>query len=164
MGDGRSPTLRALIDDSRWTGLRWLRYLGIGIAAWLAWMAIGSGLGAVLRPDAEQLRGIQAMLPQAPFERVLWVGFALTAALCEELVYRGYLLKQFKALTDSTLAAIVLQALVYGLVHLVLPAQMAVSVGLLGVLLGALAVWQRSLVPGIILHVGVGLAAMAGSA
>jgi hypothetical protein len=103
------------------------------------------------------------MLPHAPFERVLWVGFALTAGLCEELVYRGYLLKQFKALTDSTLAAIVLQALVYGLAHLVLPAQVGVSVGLLGVLLGVLAVWQRSLVPSMILHVGVGLAAMAGA-
>lgn len=162
IGIRRSGTsLRALVDDSTWTGLRWLRYLGIGIAAWVAWMVIGSALGTILRPDAEQLRGLQAMFPKTPLERVLWVGFALTAGLCEELVYRGYLLKQFRAVTGSTFAAIVLQAFVYGLAHLVLPAQMVVSVGLLGVLLGVLAVWQRSLVPGMILHVGVGLAAIA---
>ncbi|HET6669906.1 MAG TPA: type II CAAX endopeptidase family protein [Pyrinomonadaceae bacterium] len=162
IGIRRSGTsLRAFVDDSTLTGLRWLRHLGIGIAAWVAWMVIGSGLATVLRPDAEQLRSLQAMFPKTPLERGLWVGFALTAGLCEELVYRGYLLKQFKAVTGSTLAAVVLQALVYGLAHLVLPAQMVVSVGLLGVLLGVLAVWQRSLVPGMILHVGVGLAALA---
>jgi membrane protease YdiL (CAAX protease family) len=162
IGIWRSRTsLRTLVDDSTWTGLRWLRYLGIGIAAWVAWMVISFGLGTVLRPDTEQLRGLQAMFPKTPLERVLWVGFALTAGLCEELVYRGYLLKQFRTMTDSPLAAIVLQALVYGLAHLVLPVQMVISVGLLGVLLGVLAVWQRSLVPGMILHVGVGLAAIA---
>lgn len=162
IGIRRSRTsLRALVDDSTWTALRWLRYLGIGIAGWVAWMVISSGLGTVLRPDTEQLRGLQAMFPKTTLERILWVGFALTAGFCEELVYRGYLLKQFRAIIDSTLAAIVLQALVYGLAHLVLPAQMVISVGLLGVLLGVLAVWQRSLVPGMILHVGVGLAAIA---
>ena len=162
IGIRRSGTsLRALVDDSILTWLRWLRHLGIGIAAWVAWTIIGSGLGTILRPDTQQLRGLQAMFPKTPLEKVLWVGFALTAGFCEELLYRGYLLKQFRAVTDSTLAAIVLQALVYGLAHLVLPAQMIVSVGLLGVLLGVLAVWQKSLVPGMILHVGVGLAVMA---
>ncbi len=161
IGIRRSGTsLRNLVDDSEWTALRWLRYLGIGMIAWIAWMVISSGLASVLRPDMEQLRSVQAMLPHTPLERVLWVGFALTAGFCEELVYRGYLLKQFKALAGSTLAAIVLQALVYALAHLVLPAPMELSVGLLGVLLGVLAVWQKSLVPGMILHVGVGLAAL----
>jgi CAAX protease family protein len=159
---GRS--LRSLVDDSTWTGLRWLRYLGVGIAAWIAWMVISSGLGTTLRPDAAQLLGLQALLPQAPLERMLWVGFSLSAGVGEELVYRGYLLQQFKGLTDNTLAAIVLQALAYSLAHLVLPAQMIVSVGLMGALLGLLAVWQRSLVPGMIMHLGVGLVAMASPA
>ncbi len=100
------------------------------------------------------------MLPKAPVERVLWAGFALSAGICEEVVYRGYLLRQFRALTGSTLAAFVLQALCYSVVHLVLPIQMLVGVGVLGLLLGGLAVWQKSLVPGMVLHVGVGLAAL----
>ena len=38
---------------------------------------------------------------------------------------------------------------------------MIASVALLGLYLGALAVWQKSLVPGMIAHVGIGLAAVA---
>ena len=44
-----------------------------------------------------------------------------------------------------------------------LPTAMVVSVGLLGLLLGTIAAWQRSLVPGMILHVAVGLMAVAAS-
>jgi membrane protease YdiL (CAAX protease family) len=100
------------------------------------------------------------MLPHTTPERTLWVAFALTAGVCEEVVYRGYLLQQFRALTGSTLAALVLQTVCYTLTHLALPPQMLIGVVVLGLLLGGLAVWQKSLVPGMILHVGVGLVAM----
>jgi membrane protease YdiL (CAAX protease family) len=103
------------------------------------------------------------MLPQVPLERALWVGFALSAAICEEMVYRGYLFRQFRVLTGSTLAAVLLQAAAYGSAHLVLPIGMVLSVALLGVLLGALAVWQKSLIPGMILHTGTGLLAIVAS-
>jgi uncharacterized protein len=155
-----TTSMRALIDDSRWTGLRWLRYLAIGVAGFVLYLAVGTGLSRMLQPSPEALRGLQAMLPKAPVETVLWAGFALSAGICEEVVYRGYLLRQFRALTGSTLAALVLQALCYSVFHLVLPIQMLVGVGVLGLLLGGLAVWQKSLVPGMVLHVGVGLAAL----
>ena len=114
----------------------------------------------MLRPSVEALHGLQAMLPQSPVERTLWVAFAATAGICEEVVYRGYLLRQFRALTSSTFAALVLQAICYSLAHLTLPMQMLAGVMVLGLLLGGIAVWQKSLVPGMILHVGVGLVAL----
>ncbi len=152
--------MRALIDDSRWTGLRWLRYFAIGVAGWIVYLAIGAGLSGILHPSLEALRGLQAMLPKTPGERILWAGFAMGAGMGEEVVYRGYLLRQFRALTGSTLAALILQALCYGAVHLALPVQWLAGVLVLGLLLGGLAIWQKSLVPGMILHVGVGLAAL----
>jgi membrane protease YdiL (CAAX protease family) len=162
LGMRHSPTsMRALIDDSRGTGLRWLRYLAIGVAGWILYLAVGAGLSSVFHPSPEALRGLQAMLPKAPVERALWAAFALTAGVCEEVVYRGYLLRQFRALTGNTFVALILQALCYSVVHLVLPIQMLAGVAVLGLLLGGLAVWQKSLVPGMILHVGVGLAALA---
>ena len=161
LGLRRSTTsLRALIDDSRWTARSWLRYLAVGIAGWIAYLAISAGLSSMLHPSSEALRGLQAMLPQTPLERTLWAAFALSAGVCEEIVYRGYLLRQFSALTGSTLAALVLQAVCYSFIHLALPVEMLVGVVVLGLLLGGLAVWQKSLVPGMILHVGVGLVAL----
>jgi membrane protease YdiL (CAAX protease family) len=103
------------------------------------------------------------MLPHTSQERVLWIGFALTAAVCEEIVYRGYLLSQFRAVTGSTLAAVVLQAAAYGAAHLALPIEMVASVGMLGLLLGLIAAWQKSLVSAMILHAGTGLMAIAAS-
>lgn len=155
-----TTTLRTLIDESRWTTRRWLRYLALGVAGWFVYLAIGGALSSISNPSPEALRGLQAMLPHTTPERTLWVAFALTAGVCEEVVYRGYLLQQFRALTGSTLAALVLQTVCYSLTHLALPPQMLIGVVVLGLLLGGLAVWQKSLVPGMILHVGVGLVAM----
>jgi CAAX protease family protein len=150
-------SIRALIDDSKWTALRWLRYLAIGAAGWIAYLAIGAGLSKFFHPNPAALLGLQSMFPHSPMERMMWAAFAVTAGVCEEVVYRGYLLRQFRALTGNTFAAVVLQALCYGLVHLVLPVQSLAGVVVLGLLLGGLAVWQKSLVPGMILHTGVGL-------
>jgi hypothetical protein len=160
-GMRHSPaSMRALVDDARWTVLRWLRYLTIGLAGWVAYLAMGAGLSKVLHPSLEALRGLAAMLPHSPAERTLWAVFAVTVGVCEEIVYRGYLMRQFQALTSNTFVAIVLQAFCYGLVHLFFPVQMLAGVVVLGLLLGGLAVWQKSLVPGMVLHVAVGLAAL----
>lgn len=160
-GMRHSPiSMRALIDDSRGGRLRWLRYLAIGVSGWFLYVALGAGLSNLLHPSPEALYGLQAMLPKAPVERAMWAAFAFTAGVCEEIVYRGYLLRQLRALTGNTFAALILQALCYSVVHLVLPVQMLVGVVALGLLLGVLAVWQKSLVPGMILHVGVGLTAL----
>lgn len=156
-------SLRALIDASPWTARRWLQYATVGVGGFISWLVLGAGLGAILRPSAEQLRGLQSMLPQTPQERLLWIGFVLSAAFCEEVVYRGYLFRQFRAVTGSALAAVVLQAAAYGAAHLALPIEMVASVGLLGLLLGAIAVWRKSLVPVMILHAGTGLMAIAAS-
>lgn len=155
-----TTSIRALIDNSRWTVLRWLRYLAIGVAGFILYTAIGAGLSRILQPSTEALRGLQAMLPHTPVERLFWAAFALAAGVCEEVVYRGYLLRQFRSLTRSSIAALILQALCYALVHLALPIEMLVGVAMLGLLLGAIALWQKSLVPGMILHVAVGLVAM----
>lgn len=157
-------SIPAIIDDGAiWSGRRWLRYVMVGVAGFIFWLVLGAALGTILHPSPEQLRGLQAMLPQAPLETVLWIGFAFSASFCEEIVYRGYLIRQFRALTGSTLVAIFLQAAVYGLAHLALPIAMVVPVGLLGLGLGTLAVWQESLVPCMILHAGTGLIALVAS-
>ena len=132
----------------------------IGVVGWVLYLVIAAGLSKMLHPSLEAMRGLEAMLPKVAVERAVWAAFALTAGVCEEIVYRGYLLRQFRALTGSTFAALILQALCYSVVHLVLPIPMVIGVGVLGLLLGGVAVWQKSLVPCMVLHVGVGLAAM----
>jgi uncharacterized protein len=155
--------LRTLIDEGPWTTRRWLGYAAIGFFGFVLWLALDAGLGAVLRPSTEQLRGVMAMLPHTSGERLVWVAFALSAGICEEVVYRGYLMRQFSAFVGNRPAAVLLQAVIYASAHLALPLELVASVALLGVLLGAIAVWQESLVPGMILHSCTGLMAIIGS-
>jgi CAAX protease family protein len=156
-------SLFAVIDGGRASRSRWWRYVGVGLAGSIVWLIASALLGGVMRPSAEQLRGLQALLPHDRVERWVWLACAPAAGLCEEVVYRGYLLRQFKAFTRSTAAALVLQAVAYASAHLILPVSMLPSIALLGLFLGLLVVWQRSLVPAMIVHVSVALAALAGA-
>ncbi|MFN7986502.1 MAG: CPBP family intramembrane glutamic endopeptidase [Thermoanaerobaculia bacterium] len=156
-------SIRSLVYGARWTAARWLRHSLLGLGGVLVWLAVQGVLSRLLTPRPGVLRGIAAMLPHSPFERVLWVAFVLCVAICEEVVYRGYLIRQLHALTGRRLPALLLQASVYGLGHLGLSLEMAVSVALLGVLLGALVLWQESLVPAMVFHAGTGLMAILAS-
>jgi CAAX protease family protein len=157
----RRTPFRALIDDSPWTARRWLRYLAVGLTGWIAYLVVSALLSKIAQPSAQSLRALQAMLPHSTIERAVWAAFAIAVAVCEEVVYRGYLLQQFRAMTGSTAGAVLLQALGYSLVHLVLPKEMLPGIVILGLLLGGIAAWQKSLVPGMILHAAVGLLVLA---
>ena len=148
----------SIVDASGLSWRRWLGYVAVGAAGWLVHSVIGALLSKLFVPSPEDLRGLQAMLPHSLAERALWAVFAVCVGVCEELIYRGYLLQQFRSWRRSPVVAIALQTLSYALVHLALPPQMLAGVAILGLLLGCLAVWQRSVLPGMILHVGVGLA------
>jgi CAAX protease family protein len=148
-----------LLDHAQSKTRRWLRYSAVAVAGVILWMVIGAVLSAVLRPSAADLRGLMAMLPKSAAERTLWSLFSLSAGICEEIAYRGYLMRQIQAWSGSAGIALAVQALVYALAHLALPIEMVISVALLGLLLGAIAVWQKSLVAGMIVHAAVGVLA-----
>jgi hypothetical protein len=91
-------------------------------------------------------------LPKTALQLVAFIPLAVTAGFCEEVVFRGYLLKQFERLTSSTSTAIIGQAIVFSLAH----GYHQTVVGFVhkfGLAFGALATWRKSLVPGIIAHI-----------
>lgn len=61
---------------------------------------------------------VRLLYPQSsPSKIFLWLLVSLAAGFCEELVFRGYLQRQFHAATGSIAAAVALPAIVFGLVH-----------------------------------------------
>jgi membrane protease YdiL (CAAX protease family) len=85
-------------------------------------------------------------------EIALWVMLSITAGICEEAVYRGYLQKQFMALTSSVPAGIILSALAFGLAHSYQGFTRVLTIGVMGAMGGILAYWCRSVRPGMIAH------------
>ena len=98
------------------------------------------------------IRDVQYLMPHGKLEIMFWILVSISAGICEETVFRGYLLRQFAAWTKSSVAGIVLSSVVFGLVHLYQGPGHALNIGFEGVLLGILAQWRKSVRPGIISH------------
>lgn len=97
------------------------------------------------------------ILPTDGFERAAFVAAALTAGLCEEILYRGWLPLSFGALTGSPGLGFALAALAFGLGHAYQGRNGMILTGALGLFLGAVVAWSGSLIPGQILHVAIDL-------
>jgi hypothetical protein len=68
------------------------------------------------------------------------------------LAFRGYVQRQFHALTGNVVMAVLLQGVVFGLFHFYQGWKNVILISVLGVLFGALAVWRANLRANIIVH------------
>jgi membrane protease YdiL (CAAX protease family) len=101
---------------------------------------------------------VVAMLPHAGLDRVAWVVVSASVGFSEEVVFRGYLQTQLTAFTGRAGVALLLQAVLFGMAHAEQGPGAMVRLAGYGLALGALARWRRSLVPGILCHVGINVA------
>jgi len=95
---------------------------------------------------------VQFLLPRTGNEKALWVALSITAGICEEAVYRGYLQKQFSAMMRSVPAGIALSALLFAGSHLYQGSARATVIAVMAVCGGILAQWRGSVRPGMIAH------------
>jgi uncharacterized protein len=129
-------------------------WLDVGIAG-VFWMAVVGMLIAMrflLGRNNAALEATKALLPRTYAEMIVWVVLSVTAGFCEELIFRGYLQRQFFAFTGKIELAVVFQAIVFGAAHLYQGWKGAATIAVYGALFGILAAWRRSLRPGMIQH------------
>jgi len=137
---------------ARWRSLRdFLRDFGIAVLFLVVTISLGSFVDSYFSNGA-QSSAARAILPQGHIEMWFWVALSLSAGICEEGIYRGYLQRQFSAFTGSIPAGILLSAIAFGAAHSYQGLRHAVQIGVLGALGGILAYWCRSLRPGMIAH------------
>ncbi|MBV8213330.1 MAG: CPBP family intramembrane metalloprotease [Verrucomicrobia bacterium] len=147
----RSIRLSDLVGGSWARPLHFLRDLGLGIAFLLiVGFALLQALSYLLNPESP--KALSNMMPQTWFEVILWVLMSLTAGFCEEVTFRGYLQRQFSALTRSIAGGIVLQAVVFGLSHGYQGWRLMLLISIYGTCFGLFARWRRSLRPGMLAH------------
>jgi membrane protease YdiL (CAAX protease family) len=146
----RNVSLRDLIGG-RWSnGPAVLRDFGIAALFFIASNIVSALLARFLKVDSGQ--AIRDMLPHGETESALYLLLALTAGICEEIVFRGYLQKQFTAMTGNAAAAVVAQGVLFAVFHGNQGLKFMAIVAMYGWLLGALAYWRRSVRPGMIAH------------
>lgn len=124
--------------------------VAIALGFWGAWIGIDKAWDRWLGP--EHAASIQALLPQRAVEIVLWIGVCISAGICEEFAFRGYFQRQFEAFTHRKWIALVLQALLFGIAHGYQGIEACVKIAVYGALFGLLALWRKSLRPGMMAH------------
>ena len=147
----RGVSLESLVGGSWERPRAILRDLGIALA-FLIICGIGvlNGLGYLLKAEPNQ--AIRNMFPNGPIEVSLFLLMALTAGFCEEVIFRGYLQRQFTAMTRAAAGGIVLQGIIFGVSHGYQGWKFMVLISVYGILFGLLAYWRRSLRPGMLTH------------
>ena len=101
---------------------------------------------------------LQHLIPERGSEKAVFVGVCITAGICEELVFRGFLIAALQVATGSLPLATVLSAGAFGLAHAHQDATGALRATLLALVLSAPLIVTGSLYPGIAAHALVDLA------
>ncbi len=109
-----------------------------------------------LAPDAEQLERLRALAQLAPAngrEIAAWALLCLLVGFIEEIVFRGYLQRQFIGWARGGVAAgVFASAIVFGSAHAYQGVRGMVLLTVFGVLFSLLALYRRSLRAGIFAH------------
>jgi membrane protease YdiL (CAAX protease family) len=95
---------------------------------------------------------VDSLLPQSLLEVLIWIGASITAGVCEEMAFRGYVQRQLHALSGNVGLAVLGQGLVFGLFHSYQGWTNVIVISVLGVLYGALAAWRGNLRANMIAH------------
>ena len=102
-----------IVLGDHWHSVRQvLRDIGIAVGFWIVAATLLWMLGWLLRIAA--LGRNVSMLPRRGIELTFWIALSVTAGICEETIFRGYLQRQFMALTKSAPAGILLSAATFG--------------------------------------------------
>lgn len=138
------------------TGGRWISWkelfadLAIALPFWVVWEATAYGVHWLLGPSTA--RSVGSLLPQSVTEVFVWILVSITAGFCEEIQSRGYLQRQFHALSGSIVAAVLGQGLLFGFMHSYQGWKQVIVISALGILYGTLAAWRRNLRSNMIAH------------
>jgi uncharacterized protein len=135
--------LQALVED-----------LGTAAVYWIAALVVLAMIGLALKAaglSAPQ-KTLMGIAPETPLELLLWVMLSMSAGFCEELVFRGYLLRQFASMGAGLWIGVVCSSLLFGVSHGYEGAAGMVAITAYGAMFCMLAILRRSLRPGMIAH------------
>lgn len=157
LGIRKRMSLRELIGG-RWATLEDFLLDVVYAGAFWACAVFVLGVGAKLMhfDQAGKIEGMRKQLgfliPVTKLELAAWFCVSTTAGICEEIIFRGYLQRQFAAIGDSMLVGVLLSAVVFGGSHGYEGASRMLLIGIYGLMFGLLAWWRKSLRAGMIAH------------
>jgi hypothetical protein len=143
---GRWATLEDFFLDIVYAGVFWMG----------AMLVLGLSAKAMHLDQAGKIESMRKQIgflaPGSNLELAVWFCLSWTAGFCEEIIFRGYLQRQFAAIGRSAVVGILLSAIVFGASHGYEGAARMFLIAIFGLLFSLLAYWRKSLRPGMIAH------------
>jgi sodium transport system permease protein len=146
----------------RWPAGNWLiLFPAVLLIAFTAWMfaheifilAADLGLATIGEQQFDEVAAFRSELQKLPLPLVLFA-FAITPAICEEFLFRGFVLGSLNRY--SAVWAVLISSIMFGLMHVltsnVLAIERFLPTTFMGLLLGVIAVRTKSIWPGMLLH------------
>ncbi len=132
-----------------------------GILVAIVLLLIGAQKTQKKRASPEQLGialdRIRGLLPKNSTERAVWIVVSITAGVCEEILYRGWLLSLFAAALGSVWLGLLVSSILFGLAHAYQGRNGILGTGVLGAIFGIVFIVSGSLIPGQVLHTAMDL-------
>ncbi len=131
-------------------------FIDVGVAAvfWIFSLIVLAALAIILR--LFHLEGAQKQISQlAPAslaEAALWITLSVSAGICEEFVFRGYLQQQFARASGRLWVGVLVSAVLFGAAHGYEGLAGMLMITVYGALFGLLAIRRESLRAGMIAH------------
>jgi membrane protease YdiL (CAAX protease family) len=133
----------------------WRLWAASGLVLVLAGYFLSNVVRIVRRPRPRRVKlanpDVARMAPRSGSEMGLWVALSLTAGICEEFVYRGFLIWAFQSLLGLWGAA-ALSLVVFAMCHAYQGPKGMVAVAALGLVFTLVVLGFGSLWPAMVLH------------
>ena len=133
--------------------------IGAVLVGGLQWLNLRR-IGKMEGPTADLLRKLASrLLPVNWLEYLPYSALAITAGVCEEFLYRGFVMGALGRLVLPVWAVVALTSILFGLAHAYQGKGGIVSTGLFGVVLALGRLWFGSLLPVMMWHASLDLVA-----
>ncbi len=117
----RNTSVRSVLGVNV-AGMReWLIDAGVAAVFWIVALLVLGTLATLLKPlhlHPENIRDtVSKLAPTSALDIAAWTVLCISAGICEEFIFRGYLQLQFERLSHSVWIGVLASAAVFGLSH-----------------------------------------------
>ena len=143
---GRWANWEDFFLDVVYAGAFWVTaWFILGVLAWMMHLAEPGKVESMRKQ-------LGFLAPETNLELAVWFCVSSTAGFCEEIIFRGYLQRQFALASNSMLVGVFLSAIVFGASHGYEGVPRMILIGIYGLMFGLLAWWRKSLRAGMMAH------------
>jgi len=147
----RGKSIRNIAGKSWTSASAFFLDIAIAFGFWIAAILVLSIVARLVHATG-MAEAARRLAPQSLFESILWIALSVTAGICEETIFRGYLQRQFVAWTRSAPIGVLLSAVLFGAGHVYQGGKATVVIGVYGLMFGILAEVRQNLRPGMMTH------------